>query len=87
MATTVKHQPPTHQYITVVNSTTEEFFIQNIGHYPVYVIWANTVPAADSKGHVLQPGDAVIRGGFTGNLYARSITKDSIVAVTVEPAA
>ena len=82
MATTVKHQPPTNQYIVVVNSTSDDFFLQNVGQEAVMIVWAASVPAADTKGHILQPGESVVRDLFTGLVYARSITRETVVVVT-----
>lgn len=86
MATTVTHQPPGGQYIKVVNGTTNDFLLQNIGatNSPVMIRWGTTQPASTANGHILHRGEAVVRNGLTGNVYAIGLTGDTVVAVTEE---
>lgn len=87
MAITVKQQPPTNQYILVVAGTSNEFFLQNVSRNrkaSCSIVWGTSVPAADTVGHILEVGDGVVRNSMTGNLYARGLTTDVVLAVTEE---
>lgn len=86
MATTVHHNPSSNQFIPVSSSTSAEFFLQNVSktNTAVMVVWASAVPAADTIGHVLQPGDSLNRNSLTGTVYARGMTGDAVVAMTEE---
>lgn len=86
MATTVKHQPPSNRYVLVINGTSNDFLLSNVGREKtnVMIAWASSEPAASLPGHVLRPGEAVIRNGLTGQVWARGMTKDCVVAATEE---
>ena len=86
MAVTNKHQPNTSSYIEVINGTTSEFLLQNVSKTkaPVHIVWAASQPQADTIGHLLYPGDALVRNGLTGKVFSRATTTDAIIAATEE---
>lgn len=83
MATTNKFQPNSNEYIEVVNGTTNDFLIQAVTG-KIYVAWGTSVPAADTLGYILNPGEGVLRNGLTGKVYARGVTGNTRVVVTEE---
>jgi len=86
MASTVKHQPSTSEYILVISGTTNEFLLQNVstGNTAVYIVWAAALPVGSTIGHLLRPGDGLTRNSLTGQVFARALTADAIVAATEE---
>ncbi len=87
MATTTSYQPGNDAFLVVVDNTSDDFFLQNIGPGTAVIVWAASLPAATAVGHPIQAGEAVVRGGYTGKVYARSLSGTATIVVTDEPAA
>ncbi len=43
--------------------------------FPMEVVFSATLPAEDSIGYPVPPGDGVVRNGHAGNMYARVIMR------------
>lgn len=87
MATTASFEPSNSAYTEVVAGTTNDFLLQNVGwtRGAIVVVFAASLPAAGAVGHALQPGEAVVRNGLTGKVYAKSLSANSgLVMVTEE---
>lgn len=86
MATTTHHQPNSSEYRLVVSGSGSEFFLQNASKNKAVasVVWGVSVPAADTQGHPVKPGQGLVRNGLIGQVYARGLTGDVTIVVTEE---